>query len=359
MPDVDINKAEISNYSGQTEFAIDTKLTDGISAQKETEWTNLDWSTYWGYFNNVGDLKSALLMKAVWAVGKGWDADPKTTIILNKIKGWGKDTFDDILFNQVLISYVNGDSYAEIIRNEQGTLINLKPLSPESMVTVIGSDGIIIKYKQISKVKGKKEKIFQVNDILHLVNNRLADQIHGISDIEALKQTILADQELFEDLKKVAHFQAKPFILWKLKTDDPPKIAKFITRVEQARKLGEDLFVPDDEDIATWEVVQITPNSFLLDWGNFVKNKYFRVIGMPEVLFGTSGATESGGKMEVFSHETVFAHNQRFIERQLWNQLAIKIKLKEPTSLLENLQTDQAKDANVQTQATQANEVTP
>lgn len=356
---MDIDKAEISNYSGQTEFSIAAEVTDGINEQGETTWDNPNFSKYWGYFNNVGDLKSALLMKSIWCVGKGWTADKATTVLLNRISGTGKDTFDDLLFNMDLLKNINGDSYCQVIRNNKGTLINLKPLDPSSITTVFDDKGIIVRYEQKSKIKGKESLKFDPNDIFHLMNHRLADQIHGISDIEALRQVIDADQESFDDMKKVMHFQAKPFILWKLKTDDTTKIANFISRVENARKLGEDMFVPDDDDIATWEIVQINPSSQLLEWRNDLKNKFYRVVGMPEILFGTSGATESGGKMEVFSHETVFEHNQRYIEQQLWNQLALKINLKSPTSLLENLQTDQAKDANVQTQATQANEVTP
>lgn len=356
---MDIDKAEISNYSGQTEFSIAAEVTDGINEQGETTWDNPNFSKYWGYFNNVGDLKSALLMKSIWCVGKGWTANPITTLILRNIRGWGKDTFDDILFNMDLLKNINGDSYAEIIRGDSGKLINLKPLDPSSMSTIISNKGVIIRYEQKSKIKGKDNKKFLPREILHLTNNRLADQIHGISDIEALRQVIDADQESFDDMKKVMHFQAKPFILWKLKTDDTTKIANFITRVENARKLGEDMFVPDDDDIATWEIVQINPSTQLLEWRQDLKNKFYRVVGMPEILFGTSGATESGGKMEVFSHETVFEHNQRYIEKQILIQLGLEIDLKSPTSLLENLQTDQAKDANVQTQATQANEVTP
>ena len=201
---LDLNKGVTSDYSSQEAFSIDTKSTDGVSEHGETEWTNPDWTINWGYFNNVGDLKSALLMKSIWTVGKGWTADARTTAILGNISGWGKDTFDDILFNADLIKNINGDSYTHIIRNkETGDLINLKPLDPGAMSTISGPDGLIDRYEQRSKVEGKSPKKFKPNEILHLVNNRLADQIHGISDIDALTQTILADQESFKDMQKL------------------------------------------------------------------------------------------------------------------------------------------------------------
>jgi len=354
---MDIDKATATDYSSQDAYEVDTAETDGISETTETVWNNPDWSTYWGYFNEVGDLKSALLMKSVWTVGKGWKADNATTSQLENINGWGKDTFDDILFNMDLIKNVGGDSFAQVIRNDKGTLINLKPLDPGQMTIVLNMQGIIIRYEQRSKVPGKKPVPYQPNDIFHLSNNRLADQIHGISDIEALKKTILAEQESFDDMQKLMHFQVKPFILFKIKSDNQAKINEIVTKIENIRKLGEDLFLPDDDDIVSYEVIQVNPSNILMEWRDSLKNKFYRQVGMPEILFGTSGATESGGKMEVFAHETVFEHNQRYIEKQLWNQLAIKIDLIPPSSLLEGLQTDEKKDAGFQTQAAKPNEV--
>ena len=343
---VDFDKAKLSDYSGQADFSVASETTDTVGEQKETIWSYPDWTKNWGYFNNVGDLKTAFLMKSIWAVGKGWTADNKTTVILDNITGCGFDTFDDILFNADLIKNVNGDSFTHIIRNDSGTLINLKPLSPGSINSVFGPDGMIIRYEQRSQVKGKKPKIFQPNDILHLSNNRLADQIHGISDMDALEQTILAEQESFKDMQKMIKFQIRPFVIWKLKTDDTTKIAAFVKKVEDGRKNTEDLFVPDDDDLLSFEVIQVNPSSIIMDWRNDLKNKFFRQLGIPQSNFGTSGATESGGKIESFAHEQVWEYNQRYLEKQIWNQLALKIDLISPASLSENLQTDERKDKN-------------
>ncbi len=341
---VDFDKAQLSDYSGQAAHTVQSKDTDGVSEVGETRWNNDNWTQNWGYFSNVGDLKTAFLMKSIWAVGRGYNADDKVKRQLDNITGWGKDTFDDILFNQDLIKNVNGDSYAHIIRNDAGTVINLKPLNPGSMTNIIGPDGILTGYEQRSAVKGKKPKKFRIDEIFHLSNNRLADQIHGISDMDALKKTILAEDENFDDVQKLMHFQVKPFIIFKMKTDDATKIAAFVTKVEDGRKLSEDLFIPDDDDLLTWEVVQVNPSSVIMEWRNDLRNKFFRQLGIPQANFGTSGATESGGKIESFAHQQVWEYNQRYLEKQLWNQLAIKIDLIPPDSLTDNLQTDEAKD---------------
>lgn len=352
MSRLNINSAQVSDYSSLDEFQISSQLTDGIGYGKETEWTNTKWSQYWGYFNQIPELKSAILMKAIWVCGKGYETDSLTKVTLDQIRGWGKDTFDDILFNMEVVKRIGGDSFAEIIRadNNQNTIINLKPLDPSSIKIIVGEKGQIIRYEQINKL-GNNQTIrkFKPEDILHFSHNRLADQIHGISDIESLEPTLLAEGQSFEDMKKVIHFQAKPFIVFKLKTDDTTKIQEFAEKIRSARNLGEDMFVPDDENLLSYDVVQVNPSSIIMEWRNDLKNRFYRSLGLPQIVFGSSGTTESGGKIEYLAHEQIFEKDQRYVEAQVWNQLGLKINLIPPVSLLENLQTDQAKDgANVQ-----------
>lgn len=346
MTNLDINKAETSSYDSIDDFTIDSKAMDSPADQKETEWINSRAEDYWGYFNSIGDLKSAFLMKTIWNVGKGWTTESNSTkVILDKINGWGKDTFDDILFNMDLCMRVFGDSFAQIIRNEKsGTLINLIPLDPKDVKIVTNKQGRIIRYEFINVVKGTKEK-FKPEEILHFSNNRLGNQIHGISDIEALESTILADAQSFENINQITKFQAKPFILFKLKTDDEAKITALAAKIRTLREKGDDMFIPDDENIISYDVITVNPSSILMEWRTDLRNKFYRMLGMPLILFGATGSTESGGKMEVFAHETVFEYGQKYIEKQIWAQLGLKINLIPPNSLLDNLQTDEKKDA--------------
>jgi len=339
--------AEYSNMTNVVDdVTVDTKSIDGVSSQKETEWMNTDWTKWWGYFNNIPDLQSALLMKSIWNVGKGWTADASTKGILELIDGWGKDTFDDILFNMDVIRNVGGDSFAEIIRNKDDTLVNLKPLDPETMKIIVDEKGIIKRYEQTSKIKGNPPKKFKPEEIFHLTCNRLADQIHGISRIAAVEDIILANNENFVDLKKLMHHQVKPFIMWKLKTDDQTKINEIVNKIDKARNLGEDMFIPDDDDAVSYEIVQVNISDAVFSWRNDIRNQFYRTFGLPLIIFGSGGSTESGGKIEYLAHEQVFSADQRYLELQIWNQLGIKIKLNPPVTLLENLQTDEKKDAN-------------
>jgi hypothetical protein len=357
---LDISKAAVSNYSGQPAVSVETKNMDGPSDAKETRWDNDNFTQNWAYFLSMGDLKSAFLMKSVWNTGKGYKADGRTTEILDRIRGWGKDTFEDILFNADLIANVGGGSYTQIIRDpEDGTLVNLRPMDPAKMSNIVDSQGMLKRFEQTTSFpkKGFTNRIknflgithvqkFAPEEIFYLTNNRLGDQIHGISDIEGLEPTILAEKESFEDMQKLQHFQVRPFIIFKLKTDDDDIIDGIITKIENTRQKGEDLFIPDDDNILSYEVVQVNPSQIIMDWRNDLKNKFYRQLGMPMIIFGASGSTESGGKIEYAGHEQVFERNQRKLEKQFEAQVGLKIDLISPASLLGDLQGDEAKDAN-------------
>lgn len=352
-----LSETDYENNVDDVEVAYAT--TNGPTGNGETYYTNDKFVKWWGYFNEIGDLQSALLMKAIWDVGKGYVTDVETKVILDHITGDGKDTFRDILYNLDLIRYINGDSYAEIIRDEEsGTLVNLKPLDPSSIRVVFDEKGLIIRYEQFAKNKGKKPIAkFKPNEILHLRNSRAADSMSGISKIAALEKTILADNENFDDMKKLMHRQVKPFIIFKLKTDKETEIDAFISKLERVRNKTEDLIIPDDENIISWEVVQVNLPAAIFEWRTDMRNKFYRQVGMPLIIFSSGGSTESGGKMEYLAHEQVFENEQKYLEDQIWQQLQLKINLIPPTSLLQDLATDQAKDAN-QGLEVQPNDVT-
>lgn len=343
---MDIGNAQASDMTNVVKnYSVLSMNTDGVQDQDETTYQNSNWTKQWGYFNQIPELKSAVLMKAIWTVGKGFNADAETQVVLDNIRGWGKDTFEDILFNMCVISYIGGDSYAEIITDgDTGELVNVKVLDTGTMKIVVDRKGILKEYRQTSKIKGAVEKTFKPEQIFHLSNNRLADQIHGISDIDAIEDIIKADKENFDDMKKIMHRGARPMILWKLKTDDTTKIAQFVSRIDAARNLGEDMFIPDDEDLVTHEVVQVDVSANVLAWRDDMKNKFYRALGLPLIIFGSGANTESGGKVEYLAHEQVFEYNQKRIERQILEQLNLRIDLVSPVSLLENLQTDENKD---------------
>lgn len=346
MGELSLTSATASDMTNRvTDYSVPSKEVDGVSALDETTWTNDKWAQQWGYFNSIGELKSAIYGKAVWVCGKGYTADTETTVILDHVSGWGKDTFLDILLNMEITKRIGGDAYAEIIR-DNGVIVNIKPLDTGSMKIVVDKKGIIKRYEQVSKTKGRENIKFEPKDIFHLSHNRLVDQIHGISDIDAIEKIILADGESFDDLKKVMHRQAKPMIMFKLGTDDQAKINAFVEKMDKATNKGENIYIPDDKNAVSFEVVQVDVSANVLGWRDEIRRKFYRIVNMPSVVFGEAGGTESGSKMEYLCHETFFQKDQKHLSDQIWNQLNLRIDLISPVSLLENLQTDESKDAN-------------
>lgn len=333
MPRLDIDEADTSDYKNIAAWSAEQQDTDGVEDQKETTYVNEKWQKYWGIFNSVPELQNAILMKGIWNTGKGWTADGVNKAKLDLISGWGKDTWDDIIFNMDVMSMINGDSYAEIIRQD-GRLINLKPLNPGTIKIVVDSNGRIKHYEQwMKKVKIKK---IARKDMFHLCFNRLADQIHGISKIESMLPIIEADQQSFEQMNNIMRFQAHPFIIFKMKTDNTTKISNFKAKVRDVRKDGDDLFIPDDENLLSWEVVQISPSQVIMNWRDDLRNKFYRAFGLPQIVpGGGEKGTGSESRTIYLAFEQLVAQRQLYLEKQIWTQLAIRLKFNPPTTMAE------------------------
>jgi hypothetical protein len=344
---LNINNATNTDYSNIPSHTIASGTVNAPIDTDETVYINERFAKDWGYFMRVPKLQSAILMKAIWTVGKGYECDPDTEAILNHIIGNGKETFQDILFNSVVGALAARDSFTEIVKDEKsGLIINMKTLDPSTMSIIYDSQGMIKRYEQRRADKsGRKNPItYKPNEIFHLPRYRLAGSMCGISVPESVENIILADDKSFNVLQRITSFQAVPFIIWKLKTDDTAKISSFRAKLKKVNSDGEDLIIPDDENLISWEIVQVNPSPVLMAWRDNVNSELYRAVGMPLILFGSSGSTESGGKMEYFGHETVFEFNQNFVEKQFEAQTGLKINLLSPTSLMNNLATDQNKD---------------
>ena len=351
MGNLDITKTQQSDFTNQvSNYEVTPLNVREATNLDETVWTNDRASIQWGWFNTNPDLKSALVMKAIWDVGKGYLADIHTTNILNLISGNGKQTFRDILFSMEIMKRIYGDAFAEIITHngkklsEGGIIINLKLLNPANIKVIFSKKGQIKRYEQFNT--GTKDIKWDKEEILHFTNMSMCAQIHGISEIDILEPTLKADQESFGDVAKVMHNQAIPMILWKLKTDDITVITNFVAKVNAARALGgENLFIPDDDNIVTHELVEINLSSAIFEWRNDIRNKFYRNIGLPQIIPGAGGnSTESESKVIYTAYGNIVENDQKYVEEQILSQLHLKIDLIPPESLIPQLQTDTRKD---------------
>ena len=348
MGNLDITKTAQSDFTNQvTSYEVTPVNVDEARDLEETVWTNNRASIQWGWFNSNPDLKSALIMKAIWDVGKGYTTDPKTKIILEHIKGNGKQTFRDILFSMEIMKRIYGDAFAEIIRDKKTrALINIKLLNPANIRVVFDKWGVIKRYEQFNDENKDGPTTWTPEEILHFSNLSMCGQIHGISEIDVLEPTLKADEESFADVRKVMHSQAIPMILWKLKTDKVTDINDFVAKINRARSLGgENLFIPDDDNLVTHELVEINLSNAIFEWRNDIRNKFYRNIGLPQIIPGAGGnSTESESKVIYTAYGNIVENDQKYVEEQIWNQLYLKIDLIPPESLIPQLQADTSKD---------------
>jgi len=363
MAETNISKATTSNMTDNVEdYSVSTMNTDAATGAKETEWINTKWPQYLGYYKTIPELKKAIDAIATYTVGKGWTTDGTTSVVLDHISGWGEDTFNSIAWNLLVTKKIAGDAFAEIIRadDNERTLLNLKPLDPGSIKIIVNDRGIIQRYEQTSKnpIGSSIVHKFKTEDILHLSNDRVADEIHGTSIVEAVEWIILAKNEAMADQKKLMHRNVKPIIFFKLDTDDQSKINSFITQMDNCVNKGENIYVPKGN--VEFEILSVPANATLNanPWIQYLDNVFYQSVGVPKVIIGGGmGMTEATVKVEFLSFSQVWSREQSDFMADVWRQLGMKIKLVEPASLQNELLSDQSKD--VETGITKPGEMQP
>ncbi len=345
MPETDIGRTTASDLSTQVvDFSVDTESTDGIADQEETSYDNVDWSQNFGYYNTIPELGTVIDAKATWTVGKGTKADEETKFILDGIRGWGKDTWNTIIENMIRQYNIGGDAFCEIIRDDDGNLINLKPLDPEVIRIIVNRQGLIKRYEQRSKVKGIPKK-FQPEDIFHLARNRVADQIHGTSMVNRLATIILMRNEAMDDYQRVLHRNIDPMMAFMLDTDDITKIAQFKRTTDGARGKGENLYIP--KGAVEFEQLGLAPNATLdpKAWIEQLNSYFYEAANVPKIIVGgTGGITEAAVKIAYLAFQQNVEEEQLFIEEQVAIQLGLIIELEFPVSLENELLSDKQKD---------------
>ena len=331
--------------SSITDFSVDSQQTDGAGEQKETSWENVKFAQYLGYYKTIPELAAVIDAKATWTVGKGFIAEELTTLKLDKLRGLGYDTFNTVLENMIRTYNIGGDSYAEIIRDDEGNIINLKPLDPAVMKHIANDKGIIIRFEQTSKIKGKEPQKFEPGEIFYLPRNRVADEIHGVSMIERLEEIILMKNEAMEDVKLINHRFAYPRWIYHLDSDNETEIATFKAKADAINVKGENLYIP--KDVVVPELMAVAPNATinLLPWIQYLDNLFYEVAQVPKIILGGSGEfTEASAKIAYLAFQQTIEEEQLFIEEQVLNQLNLEINLEFPASLENELLSDQKKD---------------
>jgi hypothetical protein len=325
------------------DYSVDALELDSPDGTKEFKYTNNNFSEYMGYLDEIAELSSTIKTMARWTVGKGFKADKKTTKILNRIVGWGKDSFNEVMKNNIKIYMAGGDAFCEIITTDKkeiakdgSNLLNLKPLNAGKTSIISDEKGMLKRY-EYSQGTNPTQK-FDPNEIFHLAWDRIGDQIHGTSIIRRLKKIILARNEAMADQKIVFHRYVKPLWIWKLNTDDDTKIAKFQAKADKTVATGENIYIP--MGAAEADRVSVPQYSTLdpLPWIDSLNQYFYQAANVPDVILGSAKQTvEASAKMLVFAFEQSVEEHQLFNEENIKSQLGLELNFEFPASIAQDL----------------------
>jgi len=348
MPTEQTFKVSSGTSSNMTNYVADVVVNSEQlegSTNDETRWQNTDFSKYYGFFKNIPEVSAVFNQLATWICGKEWTSpNARDRVIAKHIMGYGCETFQQILQNMVIMKHVNGDAYAEIMRDEKsGMITNIKVLDPGSMVIVADKKGIIKRYEQ---VKGKETIKFEPQEIFHLANKRVGDNIGGTSDLECLQKIIEANNESFVINKDVIKKFSRPMMKFMYDTDDTALINASVIKMDNAVAKGENIHIP--KGTVEHEIIAIPPNATLniLPWRQHLKDYFYQVCGIPQILMGSaSDFTESSAKIAYLSFFQRISQEQLEIENAIWYKLQLEVKLTKPASLQNEMLSDEQKDS--------------
>ncbi len=347
MGNLDITKTDTTNLDSTiSNYSVDPARTDGVNAYgEETTWQFTNFSTHYGYYKNISKIKQALDTFATYIIGQGYTTQSvEDKLILEHIDGFGEDTFLSILWNMIVISKINGDSFCEIIRDpKSGKLVNLKPLDPSTIKVVCNRKGRIIRYEQVEKTETGQTVKFKPEEIFHLCNNRVADNIHGTSNLETLKTEVDIINEAIADLRRIMH-RSTIRVLY-VEEEDKTRFTQLKSDYAEAIKYGEVLILPGKPADNAFQDLTPPAVDAYLNYIKYHEDSFYRAAGIPkEILGGTPENTEASAKVGVIVFEPLFTRDITKLELDIWNQLYIKISFNKQPSLMGNMQADEAKN---------------
>lgn len=341
MAQYNLNNATTTNFTDNVpDFIVNSIALDNANeASNETYHYFSNATKYYGYYLSIPEIFSAANAMATWAFGAGWSTEDSTLKVeLEHVMGNGKDTFSKIIWNHEVVKLVVGDAFIEVKRNEQGSIMNMIPISPERVRIVFNKYGMI---KAYDTWNGQSWRRIKKENMLHSVNKRLGDQVHGTSQIEASKFIIDARNEALQDERIIKH-RDKALGIAYYKTNNEGKIAYANAAIEKGVKDGEMIGLP--EDTTKIEPYPSRSSEDRTGWISYLENFFYQVFGVPRSIATSDGTSEVGGKMGNVNFEPTYAKERLDMEEDLWTQQAIKVTFEKQKSLGGLLKETEAKN---------------
>lgn len=318
--------------------------TEGFNIENVSTETNsylCDFQKWHGFYRTIPEFRANVNTFASWIVGRKLILTKANEKILKRIKGNGKDNIRDILWNLKVVSKFCGDAFASITRDRAGRLVNLKPLSPETIRTKANEKGIINKYEQvIVSGEGEARKIkvidtWEPDEMFHVMNNRIADEIHGIPEVEMLQKIIKWRHQVMNTYSVILHRYMKPTYFFEASTDDETELNELKTVLNNATKNFENVIVPKGtldkvQEVRTAHQATLDP----MPWMNYLKKYFTHSGGVPDMVLGESRESAiSSAELNYISYKERVKQEQETYQQDIEQQLGIKIEFEEPREI--------------------------
>lgn len=351
MPQGD-NTTTLTNLQANPAFSPGFADIDG---KRIDYWDFNDAPQHLAYYKTIPNYKKAIDKLAIWSVGKGFETNNAAKPKLNGITGYGEDTFLSIMWNLLISKKIFGDAFAEIIRadnNPRGELLNLKPLYTGDMRINFNKKGVIEGYRYRTNEGDFQD--FQPNEIFHIVNDRIADEKHGTPAIEACKWIIDAREEALNTWRKLVN--RSPIRVLYVSDLASTSTTTLANQYKEGIKKGEVIIFEGKKGDIDFDDLNVPPIDSFIRWIEYLDNALYQAVGTPRTIMDVGGITEAGNKVGYLTFEPDYTWEQTQLERDLWNQLAIKGKFNRPPSLHGVVSEDEQK--NTGQTGIQPNEVT-
>ena len=328
---------DISYTAGQEPWNknLDQYTFDDRDTETNTYIPN--WTKWHGIYRTIPEARSTIDVWCNWIIGKKLAMDDKTKKITDRIKGNGKDTFRIILKNQKRTSKICGDSFAEIIRDKANRLINLKPLNSGTIRITESGFGIITKYEQVSSnnIDLKVLQTWTPDEIFHISNDRIGDEIHGIPELEKTFNIMKWKHQSMGDLATMFHRYIYPILEIYAATDDPTELTAIQTVYDKSVKNMESRIIPKGavekvERVAIPQFATLDP----LPWQKFLRSYWTETSNVPDLIRGKSDEVSlAAGKLNYLGFKEKIIMEQLEYAEQIKAQLGLTIPFEEPKEI--------------------------
>ena len=328
---------DISYTAGQEPYNKNLAQYTFDNIETDTNSYIPDWTKWHGIYRTIAEARSTIDIWSFWVVGDKLIMDDKTRKITDRIKGNGKDTIRIILRNQKRVAKICGDSFAEQIRDKANRLINLKPLNPGRIRTQANGFGIITKYEQVSTTdeKAKVLRTWEPEEIFHISNDRIADEIHGIPELEKTYKIMKWKHQSMGDIATVFHRYVQPVLEIYAKTDDPVELATLQALYDKSSKFMENRIIPAGV-VDKVERISIPQYSTLdpLPWQKFLRSYYTESSNVPDLVRGKSDEVSlAAGKLNYVGYRFKIIMEQSEYSEEIKSQLGLDISFPPPPEI--------------------------